>query len=365
MIKVLHVFNQLNQGGIEHVVINLMKNIDRSEIEFHFALMSGKEGLLDAEVRQLGGHIHYFTSGKKGVINVGKNLSNIIDKYGPFEVVHSHSYFFSGYILYIAKMKGVPIRIAHAHDTYKGEKTSFIRKIYESGMQYLINKNSTYKLGVSAEACLHVFGKIDDTTFIVNNAIDLENYKLNNEIRNKKRTELRISNDEKLIINIGRFEDQKDHEYLIDVFSKLLERTKNFKLLLIGNGSLKENVINKVKRLGFSKKVLFLENRNDINELLMAADIFLMTSKYEGLPIVLIEAQAAGIPCIISSNITHDAVIGKNVYSLKKDKINDWVDKTMALRNTARMDNSLALKDAGFDIKEVASFVQELYLSKK
>ena len=167
MIKVLHVFNQLNQGGIEHVVINLMKNIDRSEIEFHFALMSGKEGLLDAEVRQLGGHIHYFTSGKKGVINVGKNLSNIIDKYGPFEVVHSHSYFFSGYILYIAKMKGVPIRIAHAHDTYKGEKTSFIRKIYESGMQYLINKNSTYKLGVSAEACLHVFGKIDDTTFIL------------------------------------------------------------------------------------------------------------------------------------------------------------------------------------------------------
>lgn len=363
MIKVLQVFNALDQGGIEHVVINLMKNMDQTKIEFHFALMDGRKGVLDKTVENLGGHLHYFSSSKKSLGNIYNNLSNIIKMYGPFHTIHSHVYFFSGYVLSVAKKYNIPIRIAHAHDTYKGENTSLIRKIYELEMQYLINKNSTYKLGVSKEACLHVFGKIDNSTFIINNAINLENYKLNKVTRYNKRSELGILDTERLIINIGRFEDQKDHEYLIDVFYKLLNKTKDLKLLLVGNGSLKKTIIDKVKRLGISKNVIFLENRNDINELLMAADIFLMTSKYEGLPIVLIEAQAAGIPCIISSNITHTAIIGSNVYALKKNNINNWVEKTLALRNATRIDNRLALKKAGFDIKEVASFVQKLYLS--
>ncbi|MCR1879282.1 glycosyltransferase [Limosilactobacillus reuteri] len=363
MIRVLHVFNQLNQGGIEHVVINLMKNMDRSEIEFHFALMSGKEGLLDDEVRRLGGHIHYFTSGKKGVINVGKNLSNIIDKYGPFEVVHSHAYFFSGYILYIAKMKGVPVRIAHAHDTYKGEKQSTKRRIYERLMQKLINKYATYKFGVSSDTCKHVFGSIDKNTFVINNGINLDAYVFSQEQRDILRKQLDIANDEYLLCSIGRFEDQKDHNYLVDLFNQLLKADPQFKLLLVGNGSLKTSIINKVKKFGLTNKVIFLENRNDINKLLWASDGFILPSKYEGLPVVLVEAQATGITCFVSKNITSEIILNQNVYQLDKTYVNNWIttiEKHKDDERLSELNNELIQK---FDIKKIANFVQEKYTS--
>lgn len=364
MIKVLQVFNKLNQGGIEHVVINLMKNMDLSKIEVHFAMMDGEKGVLDETVKKMGGHIHYFSSGEKSLRNIQKNLSSIIMNYGPFEVVHSHVYFFSGYILYVAKKNRIPIRIAHAHDTYKGETKSISRKAYESGMKFLINRYATYKLGVSRDACFHVFGKIDDNTYIVNNAIDISDYKIKESLRTNKRLELGIHSNEKVIINIGRFEDQKDHKYLIKLFNKLSLKDSDFKLLLIGSGSLKNQIVDEVKQKGLSKKVLFLENRDDVNLLLMASDIFVMPSKYEGLPIVLIEAQASGLPCVVSSNITKEAIIAHNVYSLKKDNINNWILKILALKDSPRVDNALLLKKSGFDIKKVALFVQKLYLSR-
>lgn len=365
MIKVLQVFNQLNQGGIEHVVINLMRNMDSSKVEFHFALMSGEKGLLDDEVRQLGGHIHYFTSGVKNLKNVKENLSNIIRKYGPFEVVHSHAYFFSGYILYIAKKQGVPIRIAHAHDTYKGEKNSIKRKAYEYGMRYLINKYATYKFGVSDETCRHVFGNIDNRTFIINNGINFDNYRFNQSKRMMLRNELRVHNDEYLLCNVGRFEDQKDHNFLIDVFNDLLKVDSKFKLLLVGNGSLKNSIRNKVEKLGLAKKVIFLENRNDINNLLFASDGFILPSKYEGLPVALIEAQATGMPCFISENLTPEVKLNKNVYSISKSSTSEWVNSIEKHRNDKRLDklsNGLIQK---FDIKKIAKFVQSKYTSEE
>lgn len=363
MVKVLQVFNELDQGGIEHVVINWMKNMDLQKVEFHFALMSGQKGVLDDYVKQLGGKIHYFSDGTKSLKNVKQNLNRIIKDYGPFDAIHSHAYFFSGYILKIAYQNGVPVRIAHAHDTYKGENRSFIRKIYEARMKQLINKYATYKLGVSEESALHVFGNIDANTYIVNNGVNIEKYKLSSRVRKAKRSELRIQPNEKVIINIGRFEDQKDHEYLINIFKRSLKYDDSFKLLLIGNGSLKPHIINIAKELNIIDKIIFLENRNDINELLMAADIFAMPSKYEGLPIVLIEAQSSGIPCVVSTNITKEALICPNVYALTKENMDIWVKKIMVLRDARRMDNSQRLSEAGFNIKNIALFVQKMYLT--
>lgn len=363
MVKVLQVFNELDQGGIEHVVINWMKNMNLQKVEFHFALMSGQKGVLDDYVIKLGGKIHYFSNGTKSLKNIKQNLTKIMKDYGPFDAIHSHTYFFSGYILKIAYQNGIPVRIAHAHDTYKGENRSFIRKVYETRMKQLINKYATYKLGVSRESALHVFGNIDDSTYIINNGVNIEKYKFSIRVRKSKRSELEIQPNEKVIINIGRFEEQKDHEYLIKIFAQLLKHDNSFKMLLIGNGSLKPHIVNMAKKLDILDRIIFLENRNDINELLMVADIFVMPSKYEGLPIVLIEAQASGMPCIISSNITKEAVICPNVYTLNKENMGLWVKKIMDLRNVGRMDNSQLLSDADFNIKKIALFVQRLYLT--
>ncbi|MCG0869827.1 glycosyltransferase family 1 protein [Lactiplantibacillus plantarum] len=363
MVKVLQVFNKLNQGGIEHVVINLMQNIDRDKIEFHFAMTSGEKGLLDEKVKKLGGYIHYFNSGSRNPLNVKKNLERIIRDNGPFDVVHSHIYFASGYILYIAKKMGVPIRIAHAHDTYKGEKKTLIRKVYEYKMRKMINKYANYKFGVSKEAIFHLFGNKDQNTYIVNNGINFNEYVVNENIRKYYRSKFHVKDNETLLCNIGRFEDQKDHNYLIDVFNRLLKINKNYKLLLIGNGSLKKAIISKVEKLGLSSKVVFLENRNDVNKILMATDMFIMPSKYEGLPLSLIEAQASGIPCVISNNITDEVKISPNVYSLEKDNYNRWINFIIQHKNDPRLNNIEYLDNAGFNEIKIAKFVENIYLS--
>lgn len=364
MVKVLQVFNELDQGGIEHVVINWMKSMDPCKVEFHFALMSGKPGVLDDKVRKLGGHIHYFSSGEKSLGNVRRNLSNIINKYGPFQVVHSHTYFFSGYILYVAKKKGVPIRIAHAHDTYKGEHESIKRKVYEHFMREMINKYATYKFGVSSDTCRHVFGKKDGRTFIVHNGVDIERYRFNESQRKHLREKLKIEDDEYLLCNIGRFEDQKDHVFLIDAFSSLLKEKKNFKLLLVGTGTLKKVIEKKVADYNIEDRVIFLENRSDVNNLLSASDLFVLPSKYEGLPVVLIEAQANGIPCLISDKVTSEVQLNNNIYSISKDSINKWVRAIKKHKDEGRITKLSKKLINEYDINKVAKFVQQKYVSK-
>ena len=362
MIKVLHVFNQLNQGGIEHVVINWLKNKHNDDIEFHFAMTSGTRGLLDDEVTKLGGKIHYFTNGSKSFFNVKKNLDQIISEYGPFNVVHSHIYFSSGMILKIASDAGVPIRIAHAHDTFKGEQQSLKRKLFESIMRHEINKYATYKFGVSEDACNHVFGSMDDHTYIVNTGINLDDYKFNQKFRDVLRNELGYSNKNKVIVHIGRFEDQKDHNYLVDVFNLLTDVNDGYRLLLVGNGTLKERIKNKINELGLSNYVTFLENRNDIPRILMAADIFVMPSKYEGLPVVLVEAQGTGIPCIISDKITSDAVLQRNVVVLSKDNKELWCQKIQSTNLTRINFDETKNRLQNFDIKKITKFVIAKYI---
>lgn len=363
MIKVLQVFNRLNQGGIEHVVINLMKNMDSSQVEFHFAMMSGQRGLLDDQVKAMGGKIYYFSSGDKSLSNVRHNLEDIIKNYGPFHVVHSHVYFFSGYVLYIAKKMGVPVRIAHAHDVYKGEQRNFKRKVYEYVMQQMINKYATYKFGVSQAAIKHVFGKKTANAFVVNNGINISSYVVNDQIRKQYRNWLGVKNNETLLCNVGRFESQKDHDYLISIFSSLQKINSQFKLVLVGNGSLKNKIEKRVFALNLKDKVIFLQNRNDINNILMAADMFIMPSKYEGLPLSLVEAQASGMTCLISKNITDEIKICPNVYSLRKDSINKWVNFMINHRYDQRLDNAKRLDKAGFNEKSIARFVERKYSS--
>lgn len=356
-VKVLQVFNQFNQGGIEHVVLNWMKNNPYSNVEFHFAIISGKKGVLDNYAVKLGGIIHYFDDES----SFKTNLERIITEFGPFDVVHSHVYFFSGYVLKIADKMGVPIRIAHAHDTFKGEKRNLIRFMYESIMKHEINKYATYKFGVSSDSCEHVYGKWDDHTFIVNNGINLEEYTFNEDIRKKEREALSIHKTDKVIINIGRFEDQKDHDFLINVFKELVSTDKRFRLILVGSGSLKKKIVDKVKQLNIGEYVIFLENRNDVPALLMASDVMVMPSKYEGLPIVLVEAQATGLPCVISGNITQEVILQKNVKVLSKSNDTSWVEAIKNLNLKRIGGSSENLKEKGFDIENITEFVMKKY----
>lgn len=359
-IRVLHVLYRLDQGGVENFIMNVYRNIDRTNIEFDFALISGEKSVFDEEINELGGKIYYFSKGKKTKSRIEQNLKRIIDEEGPFQAIHSHCYFFSGYMLGIAKKYGIPIRIAHAHDVYKGQRYTLFRYVYEYVMRFLLQINTTNCLGCSDAAVKFVYGKNNKKVEVIHNAINIEKYRFETEKRSRIRKQYGL--EESIVVgHVGRFEDQKDHEYLIDVFSEASKERKDLKLMMIGEGSLIEKEKEHSKNLNIYEKTLFMGNRNNVNELMMAMDIFVFPSKYEGLGIVLVEAQASGLPCIISDCLPEDTKkIGKMTILNKSDK-NEWVKMILAHCEDKRSNNELYLKDAGYDIKQVVARLSCIY----
>lgn len=356
--RILHVLYRLDQGGIENLIMNLYRNIDRDEYEFDFALISGEKSWFDDEVKELGGQIFYFN--RPGKKRIYENLKEIIREKGPFDVIHSHCYFFSGVILSIARSMGVPIRIAHAHDVYKGQKYSMYRIMYENAMRYLIGRNATYKLGCSKQACEFVFGKIDSKTVVLKNGIDLNKFSYNEIVRKQVREELKLG---KCIVigHVGRFEDQKDHSYLIEIFNRILMTNGNVRLMLVGDGKLKEDMIHKTIKMGIDDKVLFLGNSQDVHILMQAMDYFVFPSKYEGLGIVVVEACASGLKCFVSDLVPEETKLLGDVVVLSKESISKWCEEILAVGTYDRNRIEGYRNIEGYSITKVVELLGKIY----
>lgn len=364
--RVLHIFAALDQGGVENFVMNVYRNIDREKIQFDFAMTSGRKSFFDDEVKKLGGRVFYFDKPATKISVYKRNLSRIINEEGPFVAVHSHCYFFSGVILKICKNQKIVRRISHSHETYKGQKYTLKRKVYEKVMRRLLLNNSTNMFGCSKQACLHLYGKNcfkDKRTKVINNAIDIKNFTCNENSRNEKRKELGIKENQILIGHTGRFADQKNHDLLIDIFKSVHDKNKNTKLLLIGDGPLRKQIEEKIEKLGLNDDVIFAGLRSNVNELLSAMDMFVLPSKYEGLPVAMIEAQANGLPCVISSTITDDTVVTDLVTKVSPSESSDkWAETILKQINVDRKNTSEDIKRAGFDIIDVSNMLEQIYL---
>lgn len=303
-IRVLHILNCFDQGGIENFIMNVYRNIDRSLVQFDFALTENVKGFFEDEITSLGGRYYYFDSNSKNIWNYYLNLRRIINDYGPFVAVHSHLYYFSGFFLFVARQCGVKIRIAHSHETEKGRKPTLLRKSYEFIMRLMIKKNATHWLSCSDIAGRYVFGK-DVPYHVLYNGIDLKRFKFSVVSRQKIRQELGFDNSY-VIMNVGRFAEQKNHFFIVQVFHELLRRVPNSKLLLIGTGSLREEIEKRCKKLGISDRVVILYNIQNTEEYYDAADAFILPSLYEGMGIVVIESQACGLYTLISDKVTRE-----------------------------------------------------------
>ncbi len=362
-IKVLHIFDAFNQGGIENFVMNVYRNIDRKRIQFDFAFRYTKPGYFDKEAKELGGHIYYFLSEKKTLKNYAHSITKIIDEYGPYDAVHSHCYFFSGYILGIAKKCNVPIRIAHSHDTQKGRKETLYRRIYENYMRNRIHKNATVMLSCSRAAGEYVFG--NNAKFqVLYNGIDLNRFKYSYELRKITRENLGIKDHEFVLLNVARFSKQKNHTYQIKIIKELLKRSVPFKYIFIGGGEYLDTIRENVRKIGADSNVLFLQNIGNTENYYNAADIFLLPSKYEGMSIVSIEAQAAGLPSLISSAVTREINVTNLVQNLDitipasqwADIIIKWRDK----KNDRSAYNSQFI-NTPFNISKTVVDLQSVY----
>ncbi|MRH42688.1 glycosyltransferase [Aquibacillus halophilus] len=362
-LRVLHVVVNMNRGGAETLIMNLYRNIDRSKVQFDF--LTCKQGIFDSEIVAMGGKVHripYLTD--VGHLNYKRMLEEFFKTNNQYKIVHSHMDKMSGLVLRAAKKENIPVRIAHSHNTRsEGALPSRTYKWYTG--RY-INNNATHLFGCSIMASKWLFGKRANEAFILKNGIDTFQFQYSSTRREKIRKELNINKDTLVLGHVGRFSSQKNHFFLLEVFANLIKNIPNTVLILVGDGSLKQKIIERIKKLNLDDKVKVLGVREDISLLLQSFDLFVFPSIHEGLPVTLVEAQGAGLPCVISDSITKevDMEIGL-VHSLPINDCSIWVKKITQIANNnysrGISDKSFVLR--GYDIKKTAVQTQLSYLT--
>lgn len=363
-IRVLQVVTIMNRGGLETMLMNYYRKIDRSKIQFDFMTNRYERGHYDDEIEALGGKIYRMTPIKPGNYRkYFKELDKFFNEHREYKIVHSHINENSGFVLRAAKKAGISCRIAHSH-------LSDLKLDYKYPFRLYARKNlkgnvSDY-FACSKRAGEWLFGKgISDSgkITVLNNAVDTNNFKINENIRNKVRKDLGIEN-KKVIGHVGRFNPQKNHEFLIDVFNEVYKKDKNTVLLLIGDGYLKEKIEEKVKKLGLCEGVKFLGVREDIPELMQAMDLFLFPSQFEGLAVVMVEAQAAGLKVITSTGVTKESNITNNVefIDLKKEP-SYWADIILK-SDFKKKDMTKKIIEEGYDSTNNIKWLSDFYMEK-
>jgi glycosyltransferase involved in cell wall biosynthesis len=361
-VRVLQMIGSLNHGGSQAVVINLYKAIDREQIQFDFILDKENETDLVPLVESLGAKVYIFPSFRgTNIHEIKKVWNDFFDEHKEYTILHSHVRSYASIYLPIAHRHGLKI-IIHSHSTSNGRGISSVIKAI---MQYPLRYQADYYLACSEESGEWLFGEkvVKSSNFhVLQNAIDLDLYKFRDDVRAQVRESLGLVG-KHVYIHVGRLHPAKNHDFLIDVFSKVKDRDKDSSLLIVGGGELHDEIVQKINQLGLKDEVLMLGARNDVPDLFQAADCFLFPSNWEGLPVTVVEAQAAGMPCLISSNITDEVVVSPLVIKLPIDQgIETWVEHIFKV-SMKRRDVSEDIRKAGFDIKTTARWIMDLYLS--
>ena len=361
--RVLHIVNnKMGYGGIETLLMNIYRNIDTTKIQFDFAVTSREPGEYDKEIIKRGGRIFYIPSRRESLKNYEKNWDDFFYKYQKeFNAIHMHVSSLTDITpLKIAKKYNIKNRFIHSHNTYqKGIIHNILNKIHRLN----VNKYATKLFACSSEAGRYCFG--NRSFGIIKNGINTDLYKYSLEKRIQVKKEIGFKENETSLVHVGRFMEQKNHTFLIDVFYELLKKDNNFVLYLIGDGELKRKIENKVKYLNIEDKVKFLGLRNDVNLILQGMDIFLLPSLHEGLPVVGIEAQASGLECIMSENISKEVKITNLVHFLPINDVKEWVDLILDKKNYVRKDVQEKIIQQGYDIKQTTKKLEKLYIKYK
>lgn len=372
-IKVLHIVGGMVAGGIETLLMNVYRNIDRKKFHFDFAVQTDEECFYDKEIKELGGRVIPHPKPGKSISAYIRELKKTIETYGPYDVIHSHVLFFSGISLKIASQLGIPIRIAHSHNTHDSRKDNLLRNFYRKYMRSLIKKHATAMFGCSGEACEYLFGENcwkDQRVKFLPNAIDIEPFSDLNPEKKIVVEELELNKNQTLIGHIGRFTKQKNHLFLINIFEKFLDFKPDSHLLLIGEGDDKEYIKEYVNEKGIASNVHFLGVRDDVPSILSELDLFLLPSLYEGLGIVLVEAQMAGVPSLVSDNVPSEADLGIGLVkslSLHTNK-EYWAQQMLEMLKIKHPDwetRKSALQSNGYDVTSMVTKLSDIYSSNK
>ena len=361
-IRVLNMFTIMDRGGAETMVMNYYRHIDRTKVQFDFLVHREQRGAYDDEIEALGGRIYRLCPiYPQNFARYKRDLRGFFQAHPEYKIIHSHMSELGYFAFREAEQQGVPVRICHAHNAPHGFDAKMIVRTY---FKKRMMPHLTHLFMCGEESGKWLYGEKNKSRFIMlNNAIDAASYTYDLSKREELRRQLGLA-DELVIGHVGRFNPQKNHPFLMDIFAALLKKESSAVLLLVGGGEGMSKMQEKVQELGIAEHVRFLGVRSDVADLMQAMDMFVLPSLYEGLPVTMVEAQAAGLPCIISDKVPPECILTEGLVDVMPLSASPetWAEKILAKRAIPRTDRRAEIAAHGFDITTEAVKLQEFYL---
>lgn len=355
MIRVLHITGNLSFAGLEAVVMNYYRHMDTSKVQFDFVVGAVNKQLYDDEILERGGVIYRIPGRNRNTAGYIRKLRKIIEQ-NQYQIVHIHRNSASMAIdALAAKLAKVPVIIGHSHNT------SCVVKWQHYLMKLFVNRLVDYRFGCSEEAGRWIFGNRNDIQ-IIHNAIDSKKYCFNEKVRNKYREDFGISN-QFVVGFVGRLHEQKNCKRLLEIFKAVLSIQPNAVLVMAGDGPQKGELIEYAKVLHIADKVIFMVRREDISNVLMMYDVFVMPSIYEGLGLVAVEAQASGLNCVLADTVPAPDLTGKVRRLSLQDTDDIWAETILHTNFFDRKSVVPMIEEGQYDLAVEAKKLQEFYES--
>lgn len=369
-IRVLHVVGSMNRGGAETWLMHVLRHIDRDRFQMDFLVHSAEQGAYDEEIRSLGGNLRVCPY-TKNPLAYARALHGVLNKYGPYDVIHSHVQHFAGLIMPIAKYAGIPKRIAHSHSdtSYMHANASPVRELYYLLSELLIRTFATDGLAVSHNAGSALFGRQlrrDDRFRVFYGGIDLTPFHPK-AAHTCLRAEMGIPEEGFVVGHVGRFDHEKNHKFIVEIASFVNERDASIYFLLVGDGALRHDIETAVAEARLTDRIIFAGPRSDVPQLMMTAmDIFLLPSLFEGLPLVLLEAQAAGLTALVSNVVSPEVEIVPQIIHRQhlEDPVPwaDWiVDAKRRRSNISPEEAYLSMFSSQFNVETNIHLLEGVY----
>lgn len=360
-IRVLHVLQRMEAAGVQTLLMNMYRKIDRTKVQFDFLVHYTAPQFFDEEIESLGGRIYRLSVREDyNFIKYYRELNCFFKGHPEYKVVHGHMHTLGAIYLHVAKRYSIPVRIAHSH-TNATQNDS--KKIIKTLMNHIYSHDATTLFACSSAAGKYMFGNRDFQ--VINNAIDTRCFLFDEKNRQKKRIELGIENN--FVVGcVGRFELQKNQKFSIEIFEELLKKIPSAVLLLIGSGSMEAEIKEMVSLKRISTAIKFLGNRRDVAELYQAMDVFLFPSLFEGLGIVGVEAQAAGTPTVCTDTLPEEINVTPLIHRISlSNKPEAWVEKIIEASKDSLKHQSMMpyVKEAHYDIVTIAKELETFYLT--
>ncbi len=361
MIRVLYVHGgTLLYGGTEAYMMNFYRHFDRCQVQVDFVVHGDARGVYDEEIERLGGRVFHVPVKSRDYRGNSRALRSIMQR-GQYAAVHAHTDANNAHVLRIARQCGVPLRISHSHNT-RTQSDSRLRRLYNAMEKQRIPGVATHLFACSEPAGKWLYGS--HPFQIVPNAIEIDRFAFDPRRREEMRRQMGLEN--RLVLgHVGRFSFQKNHPFLLEIFAVVAEKRPEAVLLLIGDGEERERIERLALLRGLRERVRIVPPTPLIADYMQAMDVFLLPSHFEGLGIVLVEAQAAGLPCFASRGAvpTEADLTGLLTYLPLEEPPAVWAEQVMTVRPDSREGRWRPIAEAGYDITEAAARLQQFYLT--